>query len=102
MHYTGLVTDPVQVCMVKRTVQPHTSYTYDYKGKTYHFCCTVCLSKFKADPDHLRLATDPVSGKPVDKAEALIYSYQGHAYFFLSKRTLKKFTKHPEKYLAQG
>ncbi len=100
MNYTGPVTDPVQVCMVKRTVQPHTSYTYDYLGKTYHFCCTMCLGKFKADPDHLKFATDPVSGKPVDKSEAFIYSYRGHAYFFGKKRYMKKFSKRPEKYLA--
>ena len=100
MNYTGRVTDPVQVCMVKRTVQPHTPYTYDYRGKTYHFCCTACLTKFKADPDHLKFATDPVNGKRVDKTEAFIYSYHGHAYFFRSKRTLKKFSKKPGKYLA--
>jgi len=74
MNYTGRVTDPVQVCMVKRTVQPHTTYTYDYQGKTYHFCCTMCLSKFKADPENLKWAADPVNGKRVDKADALIYS----------------------------
>jgi YHS domain-containing protein len=101
MHYTGRVTDPVQVCMVKRTVQPHTTLTYDYQGKTYHFCCSNCLSKFKANPDHLKLAIDPVNGKPVDKAEGLIYSYEGHAYFFASKRTLKKFSKKPAKYLTK-
>ena len=100
MNYTGRVTDSVQVCMVRRTVQPHTAYTFDYQGKTYHFCCTMCLSKFRADPDHLKFAVDPVNGKSVDKADASIYSYHGHAYFFASKRTLKKFSKHPEKYLT--
>lgn len=99
LNFTGKVTDPAQVCMVKRTVQPHTTYTQDYQGKTYHFCCTMCLGRFKADPDHLRLAIDPVRGTPVDKADALIYSYRGHAYFFHSKRSLKKFSKRPEKYL---
>jgi YHS domain-containing protein len=24
---------------------------YDYQGKTYYFCCSDCLPKFKADPD---------------------------------------------------
>jgi YHS domain-containing protein len=100
MNYTGRVTDPFQVCMVKRTVQPRTAHTYEYQGKTYHFCCTVCESKFKADPEHLRFAADPVNGKPVDKADAVIYSYQGHAYFFRSERTLKKFSKDPAKYAA--
>ena len=26
-------------------------YSYDYKGKTYYFCCTDCISKFKANPE---------------------------------------------------
>jgi Cu+-exporting ATPase len=25
---------------------------FDYKGKTYWFCCSHCLSKFSADPEH--------------------------------------------------
>lgn len=31
---------------------------YPYKGKTYYFCCSQCLSKFKKDP-----------GKYIKKAE---------------------------------
>jgi len=102
MNYTGRVTDPVEVCMIKRTVQPHTAYVYNYQGKTYHFCCSMCLSKFKADPEHLRLAIDPVSRKPVDKAKARIYSYRGHAYFFSSRKNLKTFSKKPEKYIPNA
>ena len=101
MTYTGPVTNSVEVCMIKRTVQPHTSYVYDYQGKTYHFCCTMCLSKFKSDPDHMKMAIDPINGKPVDKASALIYAYKGRAYFFSSIRTLSKFSKRPKKYLTK-
>jgi YHS domain-containing protein len=100
-QYTGRVTDPVEVCMVKRTVQTHTAHTYEYEGKTYHFCCSNCLSRFQADPTHLKWATDPVNGKQVDKASAPIYSVKGHAYFLSSNRSLKKFAKDPDKYLAQ-
>ncbi len=99
--YTGRVNDPAQVCMNKRTVQSRTSYTYDYEGKTYHFCCTMCLTKFKGDPEHEKIAADPVNGESVDKATALIYSYKGRAYFFSSEKTLKKFSKKPTKYLAK-
>lgn len=24
---------------------------YEYKGKTYYFCCESCVTKFKADPE---------------------------------------------------
>jgi P-type Cu+ transporter len=33
------------------TVQPATAAgSYEYQGKTYHFCATSCLTKFRADP----------------------------------------------------
>ncbi len=100
-NYTGRITDPVQVCMVKKTIHTRTPYTHEFEGKIYHFCCTACLTKFKADPGHLKWATDPVNGTLVDKADALMYSYQGRAYFLSSEKTLRKFTKKPGKYLKK-
>lgn len=51
--------------------------SYEYKGKTYHFCCPPCLEKFKADPEKYlqkgeQAATEaacPVTGK--DKPEGV-------------------------------
>lgn len=35
------------------TVQPATAAgSYEYQGKTYYFCSTSCLSKFRTDPIH--------------------------------------------------
>jgi Cu+-exporting ATPase len=35
------------------TVQPATAAgSYEYQGKTYHFCTTSCLTKFRNDPIH--------------------------------------------------
>ena len=35
------------------TVQPATAAgSYEYQGKTYHFCATSCLTKFRIDPIH--------------------------------------------------
>jgi Cu+-exporting ATPase len=35
------------------TVQPATAAgSYEYQGKTYHFCATSCLTKFRNDPIH--------------------------------------------------
>ncbi|MBM4127843.1 MAG: heavy metal translocating P-type ATPase [Nitrospira sp.] len=35
------------------TVQPATAAgRYEYQGKTYHFCATSCLEKFRAEPDY--------------------------------------------------
>lgn len=38
--------DPV--CRMR--VDPHTAPGYDYRGRTYYFCCTHCLEKFRASP----------------------------------------------------
>jgi Cu+-exporting ATPase len=35
------------------TVQPATAAgSYEYQGRTYHFCATSCLTKFRNDPIH--------------------------------------------------
>jgi Cu+-exporting ATPase len=35
------------------TVQPATAAgSYEYQGKTYYFCATSCLAKFRAEPSH--------------------------------------------------
>ena len=35
------------------TVQPSTAAgSYEYQGKTYYFCATSCLAKFRTDPIH--------------------------------------------------
>ncbi len=97
-NFTGQIHEPGHVCMVKRTTHVHTKFTIDHEGKKYSFCCTPCLDRFKAEPDKLRMAIDPVSGKPVDKADALIYAYKGRAVFLESKKSLKKYSKNPDQY----
>ncbi|MDI3548870.1 MAG: hypothetical protein PWR10_2522 [Halanaerobiales bacterium] len=42
-------TDPV--CGMKVNVSDNTVYTYNYKGKTYHFCSETCKETFTANPD---------------------------------------------------
>jgi Cu+-exporting ATPase len=54
------------------TVEPATAAgSYEYQGKTYYFCATSCLAKFRADPIHyltppaeraLRIMPDPSGG----------------------------------------
>ena len=41
------------------------------QGKTYFGCCEMCKGRLAKDPSS-RMATDPVSGKTVDKASAII------------------------------
>lgn len=40
----------------------------DYKGKTYYFCCSPCVAKFKADPEkYIKHPHAPLpAGAPMD------------------------------------
>ncbi|MBL8202732.1 MAG: heavy metal translocating P-type ATPase [Blastocatellia bacterium] len=45
-------------------VQEKAAGSYDHNGKTYHFCSTHCLHKFKADPEAFLLAQAQVTTTP--------------------------------------
>ena len=58
-------------------------------GKTYYGCCDMCKEMLAKDAAK-RVATDPVSGKPVDKAEAVIGELpDGKVFFFESEKSLE-------------
>ncbi len=54
MQPAPVVTGPVFIDPVcGMTVQPATAAgSYEYQGKTYYFCATSCLTKFRTDPIH--------------------------------------------------
>jgi YHS domain-containing protein len=61
------------------------------EGQTYYGCCEMCKEKLKKDKAS-RWATDPVSGKKVDKAKAVIgVNAEGKAFYFGNAENLKKF-----------
>lgn len=31
-------------------IDPKSNFTYEYKGKVYHFCCPMCVPEFKNNP----------------------------------------------------
>jgi|CXWL01.1.fsa_nt_gi Cu+-exporting ATPase len=48
------------------TVQPATAAgSYEYRGKTYYFCATRCLEKFRADSDYYLTPPDQRIPKPM-------------------------------------
>jgi YHS domain-containing protein len=56
-------------------------------GKTYFGCCEMCKGKLERDVA-ARTATDPVSGRQVDKAAALIgKTSTGDVLYFESQDT---------------
>jgi YHS domain-containing protein len=60
-------------------------------GKTYYGCCEMCKAKLTNDPAS-RFAIDPVSGKKVDKATAVIGAdSNGKIYFFENEKDLEDF-----------
>lgn len=41
-----------QICPVSgEKITEEMKATYEYKGKIYNFCCTMCIEEFKKDPE---------------------------------------------------
>lgn len=59
------------VCMVNNTYMGRPQIPVAVEGRTYYGCCEMCKGKLERDPAS-RFATDPVSGRSVDKATAVI------------------------------
>src|SRR5262245_55931444 len=61
----------IKVCMVNDQLFERDQIPVEVEGKTYYGCCKMC-KKSLAEKREFRVATDPVSGKEVDKATAVI------------------------------
>jgi YHS domain-containing protein len=85
--------DAKRVCMVNDTVFPKDQIAVEVEGKTYYGCCEMCKGKLQQDAA-ARSAVDPISGKPVDKATAVIgATSDGKALYFESDKTFDQFAK---------
>ena len=83
--------DSKYVCMVTNQLFVKEQIPVEMEGKTYYGCCEMCKAKIKNNPQS-REATDPVSGKKVDKSEAVIgASADGSIYYFESEENLAEF-----------
>lgn len=88
-------TEAQYVCMMNNKVFDKPQIAIEIEGKTYYGCCPMCADRLKNDVS-LRTATDPVSGKQVDKASAVIGAdTHGMTYYFESKENLDKFASGP-------
>jgi len=80
-----------RVCMVNNSVFPKDQIAVQVDGKTYFGCCEMCKGKLASDVS-ARTATDPVSGKPVDKATAVIGTTpDGKVLYFESDSTFNAY-----------
>jgi YHS domain-containing protein len=85
--------DAKRVCMVNDTVFPKDQIPVAVDGKTYFGCCEMCKGRLAEDAS-VRESKDPVCGKTVDKAKAIIGARpDGKVIYFESEKTLKAFEK---------
>jgi YHS domain-containing protein len=79
------------VCMINNQVFNKEQIAIEVENKTYYGCCQMCKDKLSNDAES-RIATDPVSGKKVDKAKAVIgASPDGQVFYFENVENLKRF-----------
>jgi YHS domain-containing protein len=84
--------DSKYVCMINNERFQKEQIPVVVDGKTYYGCCRMCKETLRKDP-RSRIAVDPVSGKGVDKATAVIgVSPDGQAYYFENEAHLAVFT----------
>lgn len=79
------------VCMMNNHKFEKEQISVEVDGQTYYGCCEMCKEKLKNDKA-TRWATDPVSGKKVDKAKAVIGAdSEGAVFYFESVENMKKY-----------
>ena len=83
--------EPKTVCMINEQAMGKDQIPVDVEGKTYYGCCEMC-KKALADNAAKRVATDPVSGRQVDKATAVIAAQEdGRVFYFESDASLARY-----------
>jgi len=83
------------VCMVNDAAFDKRQIPVEVAGKTYYGCCPMCKERLAKDVS-ARTATDPVSGKEVDKASAVIgKAADGSVYYFESKANFQSYKPSP-------
>src|SRR5262245_12072390 len=81
-----------KVCMVNNQVFEKDQIPVTVDGKTYYGCCEMCKERLAKDAA-ARTAVDPVTGKPVDKATAVIAAMpDGKVLYFESQETYEKYS----------
>jgi YHS domain-containing protein len=85
------------VCMINEHAMGKEQIPIEIEGRTYYGCCEMCKKALAADAAK-RVAVDPVSGKQVDKATAVIAKQEdGRVFYFENEASLAKYNKQFEK-----
>jgi YHS domain-containing protein len=79
------------VCMINNQKFDKEQIPVVVAGNTYYGCCEMCKETLRNKPAS-RMAIDPVSGKKVNKAKAVIgATADGKVFYFENQENLKKF-----------
>src|SRR5262245_57122079 len=80
------------VCMINNHKFNKAQVAVKVEDRTYYGCCEMCQKRLQEDAES-RVATDPVSGKKVDKATAIIgANSDGEVFYFENEENLNKFS----------
>lgn len=89
----GRVSDRSKVCMVNDKVLAQAQLPVVVSGKTYYGCCAGCVGRLNTDRK-ARVAADPVTGRDIDKSEAVILEGErGDALYFESEETARQYRR---------
>lgn len=89
----GRVSDRSKVCMVNDNVLAQAQLPVVVSGKTYYGCCAGCVGRLNTDRK-ARVAADPVTGRDIDKSEAVILEGErGDALYFESEETARQYRR---------
>jgi len=83
--------EPKTVCMVTDHAMGKPQIPVEVEGRTYYGCCAVCKGRLAKDAE-VRSAVDPMTGKKVDKAKAVIAAREdGTVLYFESEKNLAEY-----------
>src|SRR6185436_13884172 len=83
--------EPKNVCMINDRSMAMDQIPVAIEGRTYYGCCPMCKERLEKDASS-RFAVDPVTGRKVDKAKAVIGALPGAAVlYFESAETLAQY-----------
>ena len=85
------------VCMINEHAMGKDQIPVEVEGRTYYGCCEMCKKALAENADK-RSAIDPVSGKKIDKATAVIAAQEdGRVFYFENDANLAKYNQQFEK-----
>jgi YHS domain-containing protein len=91
----ALVTDRSLVCMVNNQFMGRPQIPVTVDSRVYYGCCEMCKGRLTNDAG-ARSATDPISGRAIDKAVAVIGRTEtGSTLYFENQANFAAYAKRP-------